>query len=58
MSKRLERIALLGMGLGVAVMLQPWWDGGMRLGFFLAAAGTLAQIVLSHLPDDRRERAP
>ena len=51
---RLERLSLLGMTLGVAVMLQPWWPGGMRAGFFLAAACTLAQIVLSHLPGPRK----
>jgi hypothetical protein len=38
------------MVLGVAVMLQPWWAGGMRAGFFLAAICTIAQIVLGHLP--------
>jgi hypothetical protein len=46
------------MALGVAVMLQPWWEGGMRAGFFLAALCTAAQIVLSHLPADRTGRAP
>ena len=46
----LERSSLAGMTLGVATMLQPWWQGGMRTGFFLAAASTLAQIVLSHWP--------
>jgi hypothetical protein len=54
MSARFEGLALLGMALGVAVMLQPWWTGGMRAGFFLTAACTIAQIVLSHLP----RRAP
>jgi hypothetical protein len=42
------------MVLGVAVMLQPWWAGGMRAGFFLAGVSTIAQIVLGHL----RRRAP
>jgi hypothetical protein len=49
-SPRLERAALLGMALGVALMIQPWWAGGMRAGFFATAAFTLAQIALSHLP--------
>jgi hypothetical protein len=57
-SSRLEGFALLGMGLGVALMLQPWWAGGMRSGFFIAAAGTIAQIVLSHLPKGSRESTP
>ena len=47
---KLEALSLLGMLIGVAVMLQPWWSGGMRCGFFVAAAGTVAQIVLSHRP--------
>src|SRR6185503_8028151 len=53
-SARLEPAALLLMALGVATMLQPWWDGGMRAGFFVALAATIGQIVLSHLP--RRPR--
>jgi len=51
-------MTLLGMALGVAVMLQPWWAGGMRLGFFVAAACTIAQIVLAHFPTNRSERSP
>lgn len=54
MTARLEAAALILMTLGVGTMLQPWWDGGMRAGFFVALAATLAQIVLSHLP--RRTR--
>ena len=53
-ARKLERLALAGMGLGVALMIQPWWTGGMRAGFFATAAFTLAQITLSHLP--QRER--
>lgn len=52
----LERLALAGMALGVALMIQPWWAGGMRVGFFATAAFTLAQITVSHLP--RRTAAP
>ena len=39
------------MALGVALMLQPWWPGGMRVGFFVTLAGTLAQIVLGHMTE-------
>ena len=49
-SAKLESLSLRGMALGVAVMLQPWWAGGMRVGFFVAAGSTIAQIVLAHLP--------
>jgi hypothetical protein len=53
-SARLESAALVLMALGVGTMLQPWWEGGMRAGFFVALAATVAQIVVSHLP--RRTR--
>jgi hypothetical protein len=50
---KLERLALFGMALGVALMIQPWWSGGMRAGLFATAAFTLSQIVLSHWPERR-----
>ena len=50
MRGHLEALSLWGMALGVAAMLQPWWAGGMRTGFLVAAASTVAHIVLSHLP--------
>ena len=53
MNARLERFALAGMALGVALMIQPWWSGGMRAGFFVTLASTIAQITLSHLPGRR-----
>lgn len=46
---RLERLTLAGMAVGVALMLQPSWSGGMRAGFFVTIACTLAQIVLGRL---------
>ena len=49
----MEHGALLGMALGVALMIQPWWSGGMRAGFFATAAFTLAHMVVSHLPERR-----
>ena len=50
----LERSTLVVMALGVALMLQPWWPGGMRVGFFVTLAGTLAQIVLGHMAERAR----
>ena len=50
---RAEKLALLGLALGVALMLQPWWEGGMRAGFFVTLGSTLAQIVFSHVPEKR-----
>jgi hypothetical protein len=44
---------LIGMALGVALMLQPWWSGGLRAGFFVTALCTLLQIVLSHVAERR-----
>jgi hypothetical protein len=52
-ARRLERAALLVMAAGVALMLQPAWPGGMRAGFFVVLAGTVAQIVLSKLAEER-----
>ena len=48
-----ERFALAGMALGVLVMLQPWWSGGMRVGFFATAAFSVLHIVVTHLPERR-----
>jgi hypothetical protein len=49
----LDRATLLGMALGVALMLQPWWPGGLRAGFFVTLASTVLQIVAGHLPRGR-----
>ena len=45
----LDRATLAAIAFGIAVMLQPWWTSGFRVGFFLTAAATVAQIVASHL---------
>ena len=50
MKRAFDRLTLLGIAVGIAVMLQPWWDGGFRFGFFFTAAATICQIVVSHLP--------
>lgn len=52
-AERLERAALVGMALGVALLLQPWWTGGVRVGFFATLAFTVLQIAASHLPKER-----
>jgi hypothetical protein len=49
-----ERATLVVMALGVALMLQPWWPDGMRVGFFTTLAGTLAQIVMGHVAERAR----
>jgi hypothetical protein len=43
-----DRLTLAGIGIGIAVTLQPWWPAGLRVGFALTGAFTLAQIVASH----------
>lgn len=48
-----ERWVLVGMACSVAVMLQPWWPHGMRVGFFATAFFTVLHIVVSHLPERR-----
>jgi len=45
----LDRLTLLGIGLGVGTMLQPWWEGGFKAGFFVTLLAVAAQIVASHL---------
>lgn len=45
-----DRATLLGIALGLACMLQPWWSEGFRVGFFATLVFALAQIVASHLP--------
>ena len=48
MSARIESLALAGMAFGVATMLQPWWAGGMRAGFFLTLGCTVLQNAAAH----------
>jgi len=44
-----DKLSLVGMALGVAMMLQPWWGNGFEVGFFVTIACTVSQIVTSHL---------
>jgi len=43
-------LAIATMLAGGALMLQPWWRGGLGIGFWILLAGTLAHIVTAHLP--------
>ena len=49
MKRWLDRVAQVGMVLGVGLILQPWWGAGFRWGFFVTAGGALLHIVTSHL---------
>ena len=47
--RALDKLSLIGMALGVAMMLQPWWADGFEFGFFVTIAGTILQIVTGHM---------
>ena len=47
--RALDKFSLVGMALGVAMMLQPWWLAGFAVGFFVTLSSTILQIVTSHL---------
>lgn len=49
-AERFDRLTLVGMAVGVALLLQPWWAAGFRVGFFVTLGSTLLQIVAAHLP--------
>ena len=55
MIKWLDRIALAGIAGGMLLLVQPWWQGGFRLGFFVTMAATLMHIVTSHLVGAERK---
>jgi len=44
----LDRIALIGMLLGVSFIVQPWWSEGLRVGFFVTLIFTVLHIITSH----------
>jgi hypothetical protein len=46
---RVDRALFWGMGLGTAIMLQPFWTGGLRFGFFLTLGSTVLEIITGHL---------
>jgi hypothetical protein len=47
--RSLDKFSLLGMGFGMALMLQPWWMPGFQLGFFVTLLSTVLQIFTSHV---------
>ncbi len=50
----LDRLARAGMIIGLGAMLQPWWQEGLRYGFFATAIFTVLHIVTSHMDLQRR----
>ena len=50
----LDRMARVGMAVGISLMLQPWWGEGFRYGFFATAIFTLLHIITSHMQLEKR----
>jgi hypothetical protein len=46
--RALDLVAWIGMVVAVGVMLQPWWDDGLRYGFFATLLFTVLHIFTSH----------
>lgn len=45
----LDRIARMAMAAGIICIFQPWWQGGLGVGFAVTGLSTLLHIVTSHL---------
>ncbi|MEE3259861.1 MAG: hypothetical protein VX293_11680 [Candidatus Latescibacterota bacterium] len=50
----LDRLARMGMVVGVGLMLQPFWGEGLRYGFFATAFFTILHITTSHMQLEKR----
>ena len=48
---RVDLAARVGLAVGIALLLQPWWANGFRYGFFATILFTVAHIITSHLVD-------
>jgi hypothetical protein len=46
---RADRALFSGMALGTALMLEPYWAGGLKWGFFLTLGCTVLEIITGHL---------
>jgi hypothetical protein len=44
-----HNVNLTSLVLGLILILQPWWHGGLRVGFFVTLVATIGYIVTSHL---------
>jgi len=49
LARTIDKLSLIGMAAGVAMMLQPWWTNGFRAGFFVTLLATVTQIIAGHL---------
>lgn len=44
----LDRLALVGLGVGFSLYMLPGWDGALRAGFWATLAFTVLHIFTSH----------
>ena len=49
MIKILDILARVGIAGSIGLILQPWWAGGFRYGFFATLAFTILHITTLHL---------
>jgi len=42
-------LSLAGMALGMALVVQPWYANGLRVGFFVTLGTTVIYIVIAHI---------
>lgn len=47
--RRVERVVIAGIVLGVVAMFQPWWFLAYKYGFSVLLVATLAFILWSHI---------
>lgn len=47
--RRIERVVIAGIVLGIVGMFQPWWFAVYRYGFVLLLVSTLSFILWSHI---------
>lgn len=44
-----DRLILLTLAASIGAMLQPWWAGGLKVGFFFAIGAIILHNVSSRL---------
>jgi hypothetical protein len=52
---RVDRALFWGMGVGVLLMLEPFWANGLKVGFFVTLACTVLEIVTGHMLPEKGE---
>ena len=46
-------VASIAIGLGVVMLMQPFWLAAFTWSFLVLLTGTVLFIVVSHFPEDR-----